>query len=351
MERELQTIFQRILAEYINPPTNFTVPSQVPAPVPVQVPNQAPSQVPVPNQVPNQVPTQVPVPAPFTAGNSPPLSTSRLTDSQRNQHIVDATMLLMEDYRHIMRGYNDNIYTLSSILRDCIIPMPTNPPRQPTRRQERSFNRSSTTRTTESNPIYTNTTTQQHPTYGSTNFPYTGSRTQNSIPIFTYLFTTERTGQTYDDVVVRPTQNQIDNATERITYSIEDNHTSISCPITLEEFQEGDALCRIKHCAHLFREQSINDWFRSNVRCPVCRYDIRTYGVDLSSNPVFPRAPSTTTARSGLDQSIDDVLNNFTQNLSNSMMDFMQGYDQTQYMVDGSGNTLDIPMEDEAFVD
>ena len=55
--------------------------------------------------------------------------------------------------------------------------------------------------------------------------------------------------------------------------------------------------------------------------------------------------------QSGLDQSIDDVLNNFTQNLSNSMMDFMQGYDQTQHTVDGSGNTLDILMEDEAFVD
>jgi hypothetical protein len=82
------------------------------------------------------------------------------------------------------------------------------------------------------------------------------------------------------DVVIRPTHEQITNATEEINYST--NHsrytfTNTTCPITLEEFQEGEILRRINHCGHVFRESAIQNWFRRNVRCPVCRYDIRDY--------------------------------------------------------------------------
>jgi hypothetical protein len=52
------------------------------------------------------------------------------------------------------------------------------------------------------------------------------------------------------------------------------------CPITLEEFQENDNIRRIRHCGHCFNEESIQHWFRNNVRCPVCRLDIR----DISEN-------------------------------------------------------------------
>jgi len=82
------------------------------------------------------------------------------------------------------------------------------------------------------------------------------------------------------DVVIRPSVEQISNATEEISYST--NHsrytfTNTTCPITLEEFQEGEILRRINHCGHVFRESAIQNWFRQNVRCPVCRYDIRDY--------------------------------------------------------------------------
>jgi hypothetical protein len=82
------------------------------------------------------------------------------------------------------------------------------------------------------------------------------------------------------DVVIRPSVEQITNATEEINFST--NHsrytfTNTTCPITLEEFQEGEILRRINHCGHVFRESAIQNWFRQNVRCPVCRYDIRDY--------------------------------------------------------------------------
>ena len=50
-----------------------------------------------------------------------------------------------------------------------------------------------------------------------------------------------------------------------------------SCPITLEPFQENEAVTMIKYCGHLFKTDEINQWFETNVRCPVCRYDLRNY--------------------------------------------------------------------------
>jgi hypothetical protein len=84
-----------------------------------------------------------------------------------------------------------------------------------------------------------------------------------------------------DDVVVRPTMEQIQSSTERIQYCTEVSNAS--CPITLEEFQLGDEVIRIRHCGHTFRPQALDGWFRGNVRCPMCRYDIRDYSTETTS--------------------------------------------------------------------
>ena len=83
--------------------------------------------------------------------------------------------------------------------------------------------------------------------------------------------------QTMNDVVVRPTNEQITIATEVLQFASSETHNNTSCPITLEEFIDGDSVQRIRHCGHIFREGAITDWFSRNVRCPICRYDIRTY--------------------------------------------------------------------------
>lgn len=78
-----------------------------------------------------------------------------------------------------------------------------------------------------------------------------------------------------ENVIVRPTAEQIETATETIVFSSSmNNHT---CPITLETFQEDEEICRIRHCGHTFKRTAIENWFQRNVRCPVCRYDIRDY--------------------------------------------------------------------------
>jgi hypothetical protein len=102
--------------------------------------------------------------------------------------------------------------------------------------------------------------------------------------IFSTLFPTVRRENTLQDVIVRPTQQQILDATEIISFdeSVANNNTN--CPITLEPFTNGERVCRIKHCSHLFKQGALNDWFRRNVRCPICRYDIRDY-VNHESDP------------------------------------------------------------------
>ena len=106
-----------------------------------------------------------------------------------------------------------------------------------------------------------------------------------SFPVPNFL---SQPSSEFEDVVIRPTDIQINRALESFIYENTMNLINTRCPITLEEFNEGDNVRRIKHCGHTFRRDSINNWFRSSVRCPVCRYDIREYQfirpIDISQN-------------------------------------------------------------------
>ena len=79
------------------------------------------------------------------------------------------------------------------------------------------------------------------------------------------------------NVLVRPTEEQIINATRLVRYGSIITPLSISCPISLEPFQDDQMVTQIIHCGHIFCTTELNNWFRTNVRCPVCRYDIREF--------------------------------------------------------------------------
>lgn len=62
-----------------------------------------------------------------------------------------------------------------------------------------------------------------------------------------------------------------------------------SCPIDLNEFEEGEEIMQIRQCGHEFRASNLRTWFESNPRCPLCRLDVResVQAVDVSgSQPV-----------------------------------------------------------------
>jgi hypothetical protein len=78
------------------------------------------------------------------------------------------------------------------------------------------------------------------------------------------------------------TDTQINAATQLVPYDLSMNNTS--CPISYVEFSEGDEVCQIKHCKHIFKESSLLVWLQDySSCCPVCRYDLRTY-VEPSSS-------------------------------------------------------------------
>ena len=88
----------------------------------------------------------------------------------------------------------------------------------------------------------------------------------------------------FEDVVVRPTNLQIESAVEDFAYTIvdisENNYTQ--CPITMETFEPEQMISRIRHCGHVFSHAGLRNWFMQNVRCPVCRYDIRESPIQYS---------------------------------------------------------------------
>lgn len=81
-------------------------------------------------------------------------------------------------------------------------------------------------------------------------------------------------------VTVRPTQIQLDRATEleagNVRFTIDEGATCTVCQETFRSEGSGQ-LRRIRHCGHTFHQNCIDTWFGSHVRCPVCRYDIREY--------------------------------------------------------------------------
>jgi hypothetical protein len=127
------------------------------------------------------------------------------------------------------------------------------------------------------------------------------------------------------DVVVRPTDEQLRNALEDVIYN--PNEINITtCPITLENFIEGEVVKRIKHCGHIFSSHSINNWFSRHVRCPVCRYDIRDYA---SSVP----APNNVDNRE--EEISNELINVIGNNITNIFENFANNFTQNTDISNG----------------
>lgn len=144
-----------------------------------------------------------------------------------------------------------------------------------------------------------------------------------------------------DNVIVRPTQQQIQSATQFLEY---DSATisNTRCPITLEDFEQGEMVRRIIHCGHTFCETALQNWFQSNVRCPVCRHDIRTTvttNENINPNEYVARAVSPI-QNDASDNIIDDTNTNaLIQTITTSITNILQNYSENEY-IDMSFNIL-----------
>jgi len=109
----------------------------------------------------------------------------------------------------------------------------------------------------------------------------------------------------FQPVEVFPTQSQIESATRRARYSDILTPRNRSCPISLETFADSDLVTIIRFCGHIFNTDQLNTWFRSNCRCPVCRYDIRRYTSSDVSTEFFNA--NTTNAATNDSQSVPSI--------------------------------------------
>jgi hypothetical protein len=219
---------------------------------------------------------QRPRPATTTQIPTPPPTTPRNTSEHYSTYlsIVHALRDISSQYNNNMRDYNTNIrqilHIIGGIREDLHARTPiheTQPtmPRPEYSRFYDGLHRNGTT-TPLSQPQFTSRLPQHTPA------------TNQSSNIFDLLFQSIPLTSNMENVVVRPTQQQIRSATRPIIYNPDNARiANSSCPITLEPFEEQQMLTQIMYCGHVFSQEGINRWFEGNVRCPICRYDIRNY--------------------------------------------------------------------------
>ena len=77
-----------------------------------------------------------------------------------------------------------------------------------------------------------------------------------------------------EPVYITPTSQEINNSTTVLLYS-DCSSSQTMCPITRDTFISEDSIMKINHCGHIFKEDSLRNWFQTSSLCPVCRHDIR----------------------------------------------------------------------------
>jgi len=213
-----------------------------------------------------------------------------------NQNIT-SFLSTINDYRHDIRTTHTHVLNESRNLSPTATAPPSTPIR-PVRSRNTNMRRNQPTET------QTGLGTTQSMTFSSPESLFSN--------IFTFPINTG--ARRYEDVIVSPTQPEIDNAVEVFVYTENRIQPNSRCPITMEEFTVGDRISRIRYCEHMFREDAINNWFRLNVRCPVCRYDIREYTnniTDTSSNNV------TDVSNTSIEETEAEITNQITSELTN----------------------------------
>jgi hypothetical protein len=186
----------------------------------------------------------------------------------QNQMIIQTIVSLTTAYNENINYYNSNIRHMIDILENHHNHVGNLYNEYSARQQEHVRNRqyySNNSNNSNYSTFIDNTPFLQTPFLQRQNGQNRQRRTQNIRNIFQNVM---------EDVIVRPTSTQLNNALEDISYN---GTTGAICPITLEPFETGESVCKIIHCGHMFKRTALYDWFSRNVRCPICRYDIREY--------------------------------------------------------------------------
>jgi hypothetical protein len=182
--------------------------------------------------------------------------------------------------------------------------------------------------------------------------PISSSQINSDLSSLIYLLNSHFNGRTTSPV--SPHENndntlsvdQIENATQNVLYSPLLGETR--CPISLEEFNENDYVCQIKHCGHIFKRTSLMRWFERYSSCPVCRYNLHDYPEENIRNNTATDMDididiDENTTSSGIDTaSTRSTINNISRLLTDLISENIPGGS-----LDSSNNliyTFDIPL-------
>jgi Ring finger domain len=69
------------------------------------------------------------------------------------------------------------------------------------------------------------------------------------------------------------------------------------CPISLDLFQEGDSILRIRQCRHEFKSEPLRQWFRRSSKCPLCRCNLLNPAAAAATVPVPEPEPEQVVAQ------------------------------------------------------
>ena len=105
-------------------------------------------------------------------------------------------------------------------------------------------------------------------------------RTYNRIPTqgpyFTYSNIRRPMQRTFTPRV-SISEEEINNIVRTFTYSeeISSSLNDTRCPISWQEYNNGDELCEINACGHVFLKSNLLRWLQRNNTCPTCRRELR----------------------------------------------------------------------------
>ena len=119
-------------------------------------------------------------------------------------------------------------------------------------------------------------------------------------------------------VPIRPTQEQINNASRLVRFDSIQPPNSTSCAISLEPFSSDDTVRQLHHCGHIFFPDQFNQWFRNNVRCPVCRHDIRSTRTTATATTSTSTTPETSSTSISNLNPVTNLVDQLTIDISNN---------------------------------
>ena len=240
-----------------------------------------------------------------------------------NNNIIDILKWMYEDNINLIESHMasiDNIRQSNTNIRNILVRLLDN---QRNTRANTSTNTSTNTRTRLNSTRNQSERTIEY-------YPFTTFTEENiSSLLNTFLHPVE----------VYPTPTQIVRATRRVFFSDILNPVNRSCPISLEPFNDRDQVTLIRFCGHVFNSEQLSIWFRSNCRCPVCRYDIRNYSAPEQSETQEP-TPSSGNANevvASVDASNNSYVQNQGENLQNNIANAFTRY--FDIILDGRNNS------------